>query len=159
VPTQATPIGRLATVICYDADFPELVRQAGTAGADLLLVPASDWQEVKATHTQMATFRAVENGVTLVRPTRQGISLAVDPQGRVLAAADYYAADRAAIVAAVPTRGVATLYARIGDSCGYLSLAGLGILAVLAWRHRRTATLSGLGQPLAPEPRARGALA
>ena len=129
------------------------------AGAALLLVPASDWQEVKATHTQMATFRAVENGLSLVRPTRQGISLAVDPQGRVLAAADYYAADRTAIVAAVPTRGVATLYARVGDSFAYLGIAGLGILGVLALLHGRLATLARLGQPLTPEPPARGAVA
>jgi apolipoprotein N-acyltransferase len=148
VPTETTPIGRLATVICYDADFPELVRQAGVAGAALLLVPASDWQEVKATHTQMATFRAVENGVTLVRPTRQGISLAVDPQGRVLAAADYYAADQTAIVAAVPTRGVATLYARIGDSFAYLCILGLVVLAGAAlFRRRALATMHRVPAP------------
>ena len=32
VPTVDTPYGRLATVICFDAGFPDLVRQAGRAG-------------------------------------------------------------------------------------------------------------------------------
>src|SRR5215207_6256743 len=46
VPTVDTPYGRLATVICFDASFPPLVRQAGRAGVDILLVPSSDWAQV-----------------------------------------------------------------------------------------------------------------
>jgi apolipoprotein N-acyltransferase len=42
IPTVDTPYGRLATIICFDADSPNLVRQVGRAEVDLLLVPASD---------------------------------------------------------------------------------------------------------------------
>jgi apolipoprotein N-acyltransferase len=137
IPTVDTPYGRWATIICFDADFPSLVRQAGRARADVLLVPSSDWQAVAEMHARMATFRALENGVALVRPTRQGISLAVDHQGRSLGYnADYFVADTHTLVTSVPTRGVVTLYTRIGDSVAYLSVVGLLWLGVLATYRR-----------------------
>ena len=34
-----TPYGRLAVAICFDMDFPGLIRQAGMAGVDLLFAP------------------------------------------------------------------------------------------------------------------------
>ena len=90
VPTVDTPYGRLATVICFDADL-RLVRQAGKAGTDILLVPSSDWKEFAEAHSRMAVFRAVENGVALVRPTRRGTSIASDHQGRLLGyKSDYF---------------------------------------------------------------------
>jgi apolipoprotein N-acyltransferase len=128
VPTTDTPYGRLATVICFDADFPALVRQAGRARADILLVPSNDWQPVDTIHARAATFRAVENGVALVRPTGNGISVAVDRLGQPLATADYFATPALTMVADVPTRGVATIYPRIGDAVAYLCVALLLVL-------------------------------
>lgn len=87
VPTTETPYGRLATVICFDADFPSLIRQAGRARTDILLVPSNDWRPVDTIHARAATFRSVENGVALVRPTGNGISVAVDHLGQPLATA------------------------------------------------------------------------
>jgi apolipoprotein N-acyltransferase len=128
VPVVDTPYGRLATVICFDADFPALVRQAGQAGADILLVPANDWQPVHVMHARAATFRAIENGVSLVRATGNGISIAVDDVGQELATADYYATDKLTMVADVPTHGLGALYPRLGDSFAYLCIAGLVLL-------------------------------
>jgi predicted amidohydrolase len=39
-----TPIGRLATMICYDVEFPEWVRKAALAGAQILAIP-TNWPE------------------------------------------------------------------------------------------------------------------
>jgi apolipoprotein N-acyltransferase len=141
VPTTDTPYGRLATVICFDADFPALVRQAGRARADILLVPSNDWRPVDTIHARAATFRAVESGVALVRPTGNGISVAVDHLGQPLATANYFATPAITMVADVPTRGVATIYPRIGDAAAYLCLALLVILSaatLIASRFRRT---------------------
>ena len=105
VPTVDTPYGRLATIICQDDFFPSLVRQAGAADADILLVPSSDWDSAADWHAQQAAFRAVENGVALVRPTRQGISLATDGQGRLLGhKADYFVSEEQTMATSVPTR-------------------------------------------------------
>jgi len=141
VPTTDTPYGRLATVICFDADFPALVRQAGQARTDILLVPSNDWRPVDTIHARAATFRAVENGVALVRPTGNGISVAVDHLGQPLASADYFATTALTMVADVPMRGVRTIYPRIGDGVAYLSLAlliALSAATLIKSRSRRT---------------------
>ena len=36
-----TAVGRVAVVICYDLEFPELTRSVALAGAQLLLVPTN----------------------------------------------------------------------------------------------------------------------
>jgi apolipoprotein N-acyltransferase len=138
VPTVDTPYGRLATIICQDDFFPGLVRQAGAADVDILLVPSSDWDSAADWHAQQAAFRAVENGVALVRPTRQGISLATDGQGRLLGhKADYFVSEEQTMVTSVPTRGSNTVYAVVGDAFGYASAAGLVLLAGAALRPTR----------------------
>jgi apolipoprotein N-acyltransferase len=38
-----TPFGRLTSVICFDADFPRLLAQAGRLRADIVLDPSNDW--------------------------------------------------------------------------------------------------------------------
>lgn len=150
VPVIHTPYGRLAVVICFDADFPELVRQAGQARADLLLVPAKDWIPVDVMHTRVATFRAIENGLAMVRPTENGQSVAVDAYGRVLASADYFATEAVTMVADVPIRSVRTLYVALGDGVAYACLAGLVGLIGLALV-RRSAPARATARP-APQP-------
>jgi apolipoprotein N-acyltransferase len=129
VPLARSPHGRLASVICFDADFPWLARQAGQGGADLLLVPADDWPAIEATHPQMAVFRAIENGASLLRPTSSGLTVAADYQGRSLGAVSTYRADRPLLVTALPTRGTRTFYARAGDWFAWLCLLGLAGIA------------------------------
>ena len=137
LPTVDTPYGRLATLICYDADFPDLARQAGKAGVDILLAPYKDWRSVSAQHSQMATFRAIENGVWMVRPSSSGISTVVDPQGRVLAQVSAFGPDEPTVVATVATQGRPTPYAQFGDFFAYMCLVGLAALAGLAFARRR----------------------
>lgn len=134
VPSLATEHGRLAGVICFDADFPQLLRQAGQAGADVLLVPADDWPEIDPLHSQMAALRAIELGASMLRPTTGGLSLAVDPYGRTLGAIDAPRSGERVLVAHLPARGVRTPYSALGD---VLAWACVVILAVLLIRARR----------------------
>jgi len=129
VPVVTTPYGRLATVICYDADFPELVRQAGQAGADILLVPSKDWQSVSAQHARMATFRAIEDGLWVVRPVLSGVSGVIDPYGQVQAQTDSFSGGEPTATAVIVSRSTPTLYVRFGDWFAYLCLAALVALA------------------------------
>ena len=143
LPTVDTPYGRLSTVICFDASFPGLIRQAGRAGVDILLVPSSDWEQVTGALAEQATLRAVENGVNLVRPARQGVSIAVDHHGRVLSRDDsWFTGDprttEQTMIVSVPTHGVRTPYALLfGDVLCWLSLGGLVVAAVVVIRRRR----------------------
>jgi apolipoprotein N-acyltransferase len=127
VPVVATPEGRMAGAICFDADFPEFIRQAAQAKADLLVLPVNDWKEVKDIHLQMHAFRAIENGVPLLRAAASGISTAFDPWGRTLGLADYFAEGDRTMTAQIAVGGVRTIYARTGDLFAWACVAGLVI--------------------------------
>jgi apolipoprotein N-acyltransferase len=132
IPTIESPYGRLANVICFDADFPGTVRQAGQAGVDLLLVPSDDWQAIDPYHTQVSTFRAIENGFSEVRQASKGLSMEVDYEGHVLSSSDYFTTNQQVLVANVPVQGVRTIYAVIGDLFAWLCIIGLVALIGLA---------------------------
>jgi apolipoprotein N-acyltransferase len=148
LPVVSTREGRIATAICYDADFPEFIRQAGRQSADVLILPANDWKQIKHLHAQMAAFRAVENGVPLVRAAASGVSGAFDPWGRLLGQADYFAPGDRTLTAQVPLGGVPTLYSRTGDLFAWLCVAGLvlalGSAAMNVRRPAASASSDGL---------------
>ena len=148
VSTVQTPYGRLSSVICYDMSFLDTIRQAGQAGADVMLVPGYDWRGIDPYNTQIATFRAIENGFSLVRQASNGLAMAVDYEGHVLAASDYYTTDPQVMVAYVPMQGVRTIYATIGDLFAWLSVAGLVVLIGVALVRRRKAGEAGAGAPI-----------
>jgi len=131
-----TPYGKLSTVICWDADFPNVIKQAGAQDVDLLFVPSNDWRGVKDIHAGMATFRAVENGMSIFRQTGEGVSLAVDAYGREYNRVDRFQEDAAGFTAIqmvqTPIGSVNTLYPVLGDIFGNMMLVALaGLLAGL----------------------------
>jgi apolipoprotein N-acyltransferase len=152
VPIVESPYGRLTNVICFDADYPGMIRQAGQAGTDLLLVPSDDWQAIDPAHSQIATFRAIENGFSEVRQASKGLSMAVDYEGHVLSASDYFTTDHQVMVAYVPMHGVRSIYATIGDLFAWLCIIGLLALTALAIiQSRKRQSAKAAAAPL-PEP-------
>jgi apolipoprotein N-acyltransferase len=135
--TVATPFGVLSGAICYDLDFPAVVQQAGRNGTGLMLVPSSDWLEIDPVHSHMAVFRAIENGMSLVRQTYGGLSIAVDPYGRVLAQTDFFGATDRTMVAQVPVKHVTTIYTLFGRWLEWLAPIGFLFLIVRALIARR----------------------
>ncbi|MEJ2750314.1 MAG: nitrilase-related carbon-nitrogen hydrolase, partial [Anaerolineae bacterium] len=129
--TAVTPYGVLSGLICWDTDFPGTVSQAGRNGTDILLSPSLDDRDIDPIHAYMAAARAIENGVSMVRASDNGLSIITDPYGRVLASMDHFTAGERVIVAQVPTEGVPTLYPIIGDLFGWLMIAGFLVLTVL----------------------------
>lgn len=138
LPAEDAPFGRLSGAICYDADFPALMRQAGQDGADIVLVGANNWEGIKKMHAESSVFRAVENGYSVVRQANRGLSVAYDYQGRTLASSDYFATNQQAMAAYVPTEGVRTVYSLVGDLFAWLcvgaTVALAGYAAMLAGR-------------------------
>jgi apolipoprotein N-acyltransferase len=143
VPTIATPYGRISNVICFDGDFPYLSRQAGQAQATLMLIPSNDWRQIDPWHTQNITFRAIENGFSLVRQTSNGLAVAVDYEGRMLASSDYFSTGDQVLIASVPTQGTPTIYALVGDLFAQLCIAGLLILVGFSLVRSRRQRASG----------------
>jgi apolipoprotein N-acyltransferase len=132
-----TPFGLLSGVICWDMDYPAIIQQSGQNGTGLMLVPSSDWIDIDPIHAQMAVFRAIENGMSVVRQTRGGLSIAVDAYGRVLAQTDFFGATDRTMVAQVPTKHVGTLYTAFGRYFEWLFVAGFLVVTGRALIVRR----------------------
>ncbi|WP_146345763.1 carbon-nitrogen hydrolase family protein [Falsiphaeobacter marinintestinus] len=78
---------RIATLICYDVEFPETVRHVAAEGAELVLVPTAlgaDWSWVA--HSMIPT-RAYENGVFLAYVNSAGVENGMEFLGASVVAA------------------------------------------------------------------------
>jgi apolipoprotein N-acyltransferase len=143
--TVDTPYGKISAIICWDADFPNVVKQAGIQNVDLLFVPSNDWAAVKDIHAGMAAFRAVENGLSIYRQTGSGVSSVIDPFGRTLNHVDTIKESNTGTFAAVqtvmtPLSSVTTVYPMIGDVFGNVMLVTFaGLLLGLLLNRKRIA--------------------
>jgi len=139
VPLQLdTEFGKIAFAIGFDLDFPEFIR--GAQDIDIIIAPAYDWKTLSPHHSLMATYRGLENGASLFRPTNNGVSIATDSHGRTLARTDHFRTTPHTIVAEVPTRGVKTFYATMGDWFAWLNVALFCMLCIAAYmtvRHQK----------------------
>ena len=135
--TVSTPFGLVSGIICYDADYPAVVQQVGLNGSGLLLVPSADWFEIDPVHSYMAVFRAIENGTSLIRLTERGLSIVVDPYGRLLAQTDFFSATDRTMVAQVPVKHVTTVYTLFGRWLEWLAPVGLVFFIGMAFYTRR----------------------
>ena len=137
-----TPYGKLSAVICWDADFPNVIQQVGKQNVDLLFVPSNDWRGVKDIHNDMAAFRAVENGVNIFRQTGQGVSSAVDVYGHEISRVDMFTENAAGFtgiqVVEMPISSVNTLYTSLGSIFGNITLIGfVGLLIGLFFTRKK----------------------
>jgi apolipoprotein N-acyltransferase len=115
-------------------DFPSLLTQAGKQRIDILLSPASDWSAIDPRHTQMAQFRAIEQGFNLVRQANLGLSAAYDYEGRPLATMDDPYSQEPTLNADIPTEGARTLYALFGDWFAWVCAVALAVFMLVAWK-------------------------
>lgn len=127
-----TRFGDVATLICFEAIFPDVVRRQTAAGASLLLNLSNDgWFGPTAgsdQHLTMVALRAVENRLWVVRSTTTGVSAIVDPFGRITARAPLFAA--ATLDADVVPMQVTTIYERVGDLFAWLCVAATVVALV-----------------------------
>jgi apolipoprotein N-acyltransferase len=117
-----TAYGRIAVSICRDMAFPPYARQAGEQQVDIMLVPSYDYPKSGG---PINDLRAIENGFSMVRPVYNGYSYAVDHKGNLLASMDSDDTDTGIMYADVPSKGVNTIYATLGDLLGWLCVCGL----------------------------------
>ena len=130
IKTVKTPYGNFNSIICWDGDFPSIVKQAGLENTDILFIPASDWKEVNPLHATIAVFRGIENGCSIVRQTRNGLSFMTDPRGKIITKMDHFETNSWIMSGQVPNKKMWTLYPIIGDLFGWLSILGFLFLLI-----------------------------
>ena len=137
-----------SVLICFEDVFPHVTRSSVAEATDFLINLTNDgWFGEGAAHWQqagIAAFRAVENGLPLVRAANNGISCWVDaigvlhavefPDQRSVYAAGYKIVDVPLMSGAA---GRPTFYRRHGDWFGWGCVAVGGWLALRVWRQRR----------------------
>lgn len=120
---------RLASYICYEAVYPEFAAELAR-DSDLLLTISNDTWFGRSIgpvqHLQMAQMRALEAGRWMIRATNNGISVLIDPQGRIQSRIPQFQA--AILYGEVQAMQGHTPYLRFGS----LPLAIVAALIVLA---------------------------
>jgi apolipoprotein N-acyltransferase len=125
-PVLKTEIGNLSTIICNDVNFTVTTRTLARNGAQIVSEPTFEtgapglgWEERTQT-----VLRAVENHVAVVKAEAAGISMIVDPYGRIVAQTKLPAGTANVLIADVPLGAHNTPYTRLGDWMGWVTLVG-----------------------------------
>ena len=126
----------ISGAICYDFDFPQLGRALSQKGADIVVVPSSDWRGIDPIHGLQAMVRAIEGGYSLLRPVRGATSFAFDSYGRVRGSLNYFEENDHILMASLPTRKVWTLYSVVGDIFPMFLLLFLGGIVGVYFKRR-----------------------
>lgn len=127
------------TFICYESIFGDEIRDFAKMGAEVLVNISNDgwygdtsapWQ-----HLNMVRMRAIESHRWIVRATNTGVTSAIDPDGKVIAAAPRHT--RTAIRVPFGYEHDVTFYARHGDwlpwSCAAVTVCAV---AFAEWSRR-----------------------
>jgi apolipoprotein N-acyltransferase len=129
---QDSDYGKLATIICQDTHWPNFVRQAGKANVDIIFIPNHNWESTTPYVARMPSFRAIENGFSMIRADYHGLSTAVDYHGNTLSQMNDFTTEERIMIADIPTQGIGTIYSQIGSIFAWLCVIGLLGLIVLA---------------------------
>ena len=126
----------ISGAICYDYDFPRLGLRHARLGADMVVLPSSDWRGIAPLHTQMATLRAIEGGHSVLRSTRFGLSAGIDPWGRIRGWTSHFDGEQRILIVDLPVSGTWTVYGAAGDWFPLLCMLFALVTVVVACRRR-----------------------
>jgi apolipoprotein N-acyltransferase len=109
-------------LICYESLFPDLVRRAVNSGPKrprwIVNVSNDAWFGVTSgpiQHLNQASYRAIEEGLPIVRATPTGVSAIIDAYGRIPDRLELGFGRMDVIDAPLPPQAAVTAYARLGE--------------------------------------------
>lgn len=73
---------RISYLICYDSNFPSYVNKM-EKDTDILFLPSWDWSAVTELHARLCCTLASENHISVLKPTYDGRTIAVNPDGEI----------------------------------------------------------------------------
>lgn len=137
-PAPITPRGLPAVqpLICYEALFPRFAERSWPSGRPRWLLNVSNDAWFGATsgpwqHLNIASYRAIETGLPIVRATPTGVSAVIDSSGRMLPQAVLGLGKTGVIDARLPTARPSTIYSLGGEAAFaimlFVSLALAGL--------------------------------
>ena len=131
-------------LICYEALFPGVTRggaaRAGLRPAWILNISNDAWfgeGSGPLQHLNIASYRAIEEGLPIVRATPTGVSAVIDAYGRILPGARLSLGALGVIDAPLPPALEKTPFSQWGD-LGFGAMLLLSGLAGVAYRARRS---------------------
>ena len=124
-----------SVLICFESIFPGHTRRFALEGAQYLVnITNDEWFGKTAgpiQHADLAILRSVELGLSLARAANTGVSMLIDPYGRVEARTPLFA--EAVVIGEVKAGLEPTLFTRWGDWLTGLSVALMLVLTAVAW--------------------------
>jgi len=135
----------IGDVICFEVAYDEVVRDAVTGGAEILVVQTNNatFDEAEARQQlAMVRLRAVEHGREALMASTVGVSAFVDRHGRVYDATEFFT--QAVIERTIPLSTGRTMATRAGVVPEVVLAAGAVALVVLALAVRRRANVRTL---------------
>ena len=137
---------KFSTLICFEDTFPSMALKAVKGGAQFLVVITNDaWFSKSAApyqHLQASIFRAIENGVPLIRSANTGVSAVIASNGKVLDEVKDKSGNTT-FIAGVLSRSVSlnqgtTFYQSKGYLLPYffLGLSLLSFMTAMIWNHK-----------------------
>jgi apolipoprotein N-acyltransferase len=130
-------------LICYEALFPGVTsrgaRRSGLRPAWILNISNDSWfggGSGPLQHLNIASYRAIEEGLPIVRATPTGVSAIIDAYGRIAPRAELNLGKLGIIDAPLPSALEITPFSQSGD-LGFWAMLLLSGLALAAKRFRR----------------------
>ncbi len=128
-PVFVTPLGRLAAMICHDANYTDVARKLAQNGAQLISTGLSEFGGFGEQFWTNTTFRAVENRTAIVVAARQSGSVIIDPTGRQVAL-NIRPGQKLTLLNNVTLGALNAPYTFLGDILGWVSLGGFAFFTV-----------------------------
>lgn len=126
---------RVQPLICYESLYPGFTPGGANRPAWIVNVSNDAWfgrTSGPLQHLNLASYRAIETGLPVVRATPTGVSAMIDPWGRLVPGKRLNPGESGVIDALLPRPAAATLYGRLGDLPFWLVVLG-SLTAAAPW--------------------------
>jgi apolipoprotein N-acyltransferase len=129
---------RTGVFICYESAFPDLVRKFTASGAQVLMNLSNDGyfgdSAAREQHLSLVRMRAAENRRWILRATNNGITVMIDPAGRITDRLEQY--QQTAADMRFNYVDQMTPYSSLGDWFAWTCLVGGLAAAAVGFRAR-----------------------